>query len=249
MTKISPRSTRSLCPLRPNKGRGLRLLFLLISTLFSLTLNAQTDETARRRDFDDVFSGHATDSVATDTLSLAGRAANNLDLPWNTPALTVGGYGLAPASPYYGGFGDYGWRLHEGFNAQFGMSITAGLGKHAPRGVGFGQTAAFAYVAPLTKKLSIAAGVFATNFDWGSYRRTNVGIGGVLAYEVNERINLYVFGEKSFLPRTTARRGGLFGPFPLMLDTPSSRIGAAAEFKIGKNAMIGISVEHRTYGE
>ena len=65
--------------------------------------------------------------------------------------------------------GDFGWRLHEGFNAQFGMSLTAGLGKHAPRGVGFGQSAAFAYVWPLSKKLSFAAGITATNFNWARF--------------------------------------------------------------------------------
>ena len=43
--------------------------------------------------------------------------------------VNMGGYGLGGYAPYVGG--DFGWRLHEGFNAQFGMSLTAGLGKHA----------------------------------------------------------------------------------------------------------------------
>ena len=125
--------------------------------------------------------------------------------------------------------------------------MTAGLDKHSPKGVGFGQTAAFAYVAPLSKRLSVAAGITASNFDWGMWRSTNVGLGGVLTYQLTDRINLYAYGEKSFLPRNTIFQQMHKQPFPLFLAPPSSRIGAAAEFKIGNNAMIGISVERREY--
>ena len=59
---------------------------------------------------------------------------------------------------------------------------------------------------------------------------------------------LYLYGQKTFLPRSS----NLFGrfhrePFPFFYDQPNSRIGAAAEFKVGKNAMIGVSVERRGY--
>lgn len=187
------------------------------------------------------------DSVFDRPLPLAGEVANHaLSCPYAMPALSIGGYGLGGYTPYYNGIPDMSWRLHEGFNAQFGLSMSAALGKNTPRGVGFGQTAAFAYVVPITRKFSIATGVYASNWDWGTWHRTDVGIAGVMAYEVNERINLYVYGSKSFLPRLsnqTFRRD----PFHAFLEMQRDRIGAAAEFKIGQNAMIGVSVEHSSY--
>ena len=216
------------------------ILFLLVPYM----LQAQTDAATQHRQWNDAFSSHRLDSVSSDTVSLAAEAASTLSLPWNMPIVSLGAYGMGGLSPY-----DYddNWRLHEGFNAQFGLSLTAGLGKHSPKGVGFGQTAAFAYVAPITNRLSVAAGVTAANFDWGMWRVTNVGLGGVLAYKVNDNINLYAYGQKSFLPRATTYQQLSKMPFPIFYSAPSSRIGAAAEFKIGKNAMIGVSVERREY--
>lgn len=203
-------------------------------------MQAQTNDNAQRRHWNDAFMH--TDSVTADTLAPAEAEAS---LPWFEPALTVGGYGLG-GTGLYGSPYDFDWRLHEGFNAQLGLSLTAGFGKHAPKGVGFGQTAAFAYLLPVTQKLSIAAGIYAENFDWGTWRRTNVGIAGVMAYQLTDRINLYAFGSKTFLPRDNgfSKR---HDPFPIFLDQPRDRIGAAAEFKIGNNAMIGVSVERTSY--
>lgn len=224
-------------------------ILLIIGILIGILpcAQAQSTDPMQHRQWNDAFIEQQRaiyrDSLLHDSLSLAGQKANELYLPWNTPTTSLGGYGI---NGY--GYNDFGWRLHEGFNAQFSMSMSAGLGKHAPKGVGFGQAAAFAYVHPITNKLSVAVGLTATNFKWGSWQRTDVGIGGVLAYKVNDNINLYAYGQKSFLPRNN----GLFGrfrtdPFPFYFAQPDSRFGAAAEFKIGNNAMIGISVERREY--
>ena len=199
----------------------------------------------------------ANDSAAREALSPAGELMQQtVDESWASPIVPsipaytapygLGGYGLGGFSPYASYIDGTAWRLHDGFNAQFGMNLSVGLGKHAPKGVEFGQQAAFAYVVPITPKLSIAAGIYASNMDWGAWRRTDVGIGGTVAYQVNDRINLYAYGTKSFVPRANDfkfRRD----PFPLYLEQQRDRIGAAAEFKIGQNAMIGISVEHSSY--
>ena len=199
----------------------------------------------------------ANDSAAKETLSPAGELMQQtVDENWASPIVPsmpaytapygLGGYGLGGFSPYASYIDGTAWRLHDGFNAQFGMNLSMGLGKHAPKGVGFGQQAAFAYVVPITPKLSIAAGIYASNMDWGAWRRTDVGIGGTVAYQVNDRINLYAYGTKSFMPRAHDFRFRR-DPFPLYLEQQRDRIGAAAEFKIGQNAMIGISVEHSSY--
>ena len=57
---------------------------------------------------------------------------------------------------------------------------------------------------------------------------------------------LYAFGSKSFVPRRSDLR--FHGrPLPFYHFEPKERLGAAAEFKVGENAVIGISVEHVGY--
>lgn len=136
------------------------------------------------------------------------------------------------------------WRLHEGFNAQFGMSLAAAFGRHAPRGVGFGQHAAFAYALPLTDRLSVAAGVYAAHTDWGPLRRTEGGVAGIVGYRFTDAVSLYAYAVHRFAPQETRRR---YGAFPLFLAEPKERVGAMAEIKLGRNAMIQVSVEHHEY--
>lgn len=225
-------------------------LFIIFLTCGLLPMAAQSSSESQKRDFDDAFMH--TDTLPTRSLdSLSYTALPFADslvietLPWQMP-VEIGGYGFDGCAPFASGVYGSGWRLHKGLNAQFSLSVSAGLGKHAPKGVGFGQSAAFAYVLPLNSRFSIAAGIYAANMNWGSWRQTDVGFAGVLAYRVNENINLYAYGSKTFMPRNNpfAFR---HDPFPVFYDRPRDRIGAAAEFKIGNNAVIGVSVEHRSY--
>ncbi len=220
---------------------------LIMSLLLSTALRAQDVETvSQHRQWNDAFMQQQRDTLVADSLAAGEPSCLSLSLPWQTPGPHLGAYGLGGLAT----FSDdpFMWRLHEGFNAQLGLSVTAGLGKHAPRGAGFGQTAAFAYLVPLGKKFFAAAGIMANNFDWGAFRRTDVGIGGVVAYQPNDRITLYAYGQKSFLPRVSTMRDLHHGAFLLNpFDFPRDRIGVAGEFKIGNNAMIGISVERASY--
>ena len=231
------------------------LAFLIVLMVQTMTGWAQTELT--HTVLTEQQETTVPDTATPKPLSPAGELMQqSVDEGWAAPVLPtmpaygvpygLGGYGLGGFSPYSSYIDGSSWRLHDGFNAQFGMSLSVATGKHAPKGVGFGQQAALAYVVPVTPKLSIAAGIYASNLDWGAWRRTDVGIGGTVAYQVNDRINLYAYGTKSFVPRTNDfkfRRD----PFPLYLEQQRERIGAAAEFKIGENAMIGISVEHASY--
>ena len=210
-----------------------RTFFLLILVLLSWkpTLQAQTVEDKL-----------ATDSVMIEKSDLAvDSMVTNVPLPLPRPVFSLAAPGFDGCSPWY--MGTYGpsWYLHEGFNAQLSMSISAGIGKHAPSGVGFGQSAAFAYALPLSKRFSLAAGVYAQNMDWGAYHNTDVGFSAVLGYKVNDVVSLYAYGTKSFKPKDDFRSVGYF---PMYMDYVRDRIGAMAEFKIGENAAIQISVEH-----
>ena len=53
-------------------------------------------------------------------------------------------------------------------------------------------------------------------------------------------------GVVSFLPKEKDLRFR-HNVFPLYWGEPKERVGAAAEFKLGTNGMIGVSVEHRSY--
>lgn len=222
------------------KRFGLYLLTLLL---------AGTTQTASAQDYtvgqsglqpveavpDEFAPDLVTDSLTTD--SLAPMMA--------LPIVDIAAPGFDGMSPWYNGLGGPSWRLHEGFNAQLGMSLTVGFGKGAPKGVGFGQSAAFAYALPLSERFSAAVGVYANNMDWGGFKQTEGGVAAAFQYRLSDVVSLYAYGAKSFLPRD--RKASLFSPFPLYLNTPKDRIGAMAEIKMGKNAMIQVSVERQGY--
>lgn len=240
-----------MCLLLQNKPESSRrhplfmkqILLALALFLTAMSLNAQTDSPARIM----VCPDSLPEAEVADAERLLSPSSGSLalSLPWSVP-MNFAGYGLDGCHPAYGGLYGPQWRLHEGFNAQLGLSVSAAFGKHAPKGVGFGQHAAFAYVLPLTSRLSVAAGIYAGNLDWGPWRQTDVGISGILAYRLTDRINLYAYGSKSFLPRQSTLRFRP-APFPIFMERVRDRIGAAAEFKIGNNATIGVSVEHCSY--
>lgn len=161
--------------------------------------------------------------------------------------------------------GPAAWSLHEGLNASVGFSVTAGLGKHRPKGAGFGEHFAAAYATSFGKEKRWVGvlGLYANRFDWGSYHGTEAGFAGILGYNVNEWCNLYAYGTYNFVPRSDyglhpcALRYG-WGGYPMGYGscTPfgpygqlRGRIGAAAEFKIGSHAAISIAVERDFYDQ
>lgn len=126
------------------------------------------------------------------------------------------------------------WQLHEGLNAQFGMNVTAGFGKHSPKGVGFGSNAAFVYAQPFGNRWAFAGGVSMQTLDWGGWKMRNASVFGVAAYKVNERMNVYAFGEKSLVPGN--RR---FRNYP---DFGEDRWGGAVDFKLGNHVFVQFGV-------
>lgn len=183
------------------------------------------------------------DETSLDTINVDGVADSMsiyVPLPVSQPVFYMAAPGFDGCSPWFMGTYGSAWFLHKGFNAQLSMSITAGLGKHAPSGVGFGQSAAFAYALPVNNRFSIAGGIYAQNMDWGAYCNTDVGFSAVMGYKLTDVISLYAYGTKSFKPKDNFRNVGYF---PLYMDQVRDRIGAMAEFKLGENAAIQVSVE------
>ena len=159
----------------------------------------------------------------------------------------------------------YSWPLHQGFNAQLSMNVTSAFGAGAPSGVGFGQSIALAYAAPVSKKVNVAVGVHAQNMDWGTYHHNNVGVSAAVTYRPNENVYVTGYVVKNFGPRrvrpiskpcaslyplrpaTLAFGPQRFSPNPYFYDDFSTRIGASAEFKIGEHSYIHVSFEHRQW--
>ena len=94
------------------------------------------------------------------------QPTDTLSVPLQAPILESGRsipfllYGI---TPFHCGYAT--WQLHEGLNASFGMNVTFSPSRYAPSGVGFGQDAAFFYARPLTKRFSMAAGLYASNMN------------------------------------------------------------------------------------
>ena len=222
------------------------LLFVLLPSALraqqSDELNASRTPMLEGTPVDSFRCPLAVDSLQPDSLKPTGLYAP-LPYAWTpySPASWMHGVGL---DGWGGGLYGMGWRLHEGFNAQLGLSTSFGVGPHRIKGVGFGQSAAFAYALPIGKRWSVAASLYAHNMDWGNYHLRDVGVGAVAAFRATERINLYGYVTHSFVRPDWQRAGCLYSPF---MDYVRTRVGAMAEFKIGENASIGVSFEHASY--
>lgn len=169
------------------------------------------------------------------------QVSDSLDIPLTAPIPQAGShvpfsmYGISPFS-----YGLAAWELHKGLNASVGMNITFSPSKYAPSGVGFGQDAAFLYAVPLSKRFSVAGGLYAGNMNWGGLNYRNVGIAGIAAFRVNERISLYAYGNKSLMPR----RSPLYYPLP---NFAPDRFGGMINLKLGESSSISFGVEGIKY--
>jgi len=203
--------------------------------LLAAPLRAQVESRAERAPQTVSDTLDATQPLATaDTFQPIALPLTTFDLA--APAFC----GMSPWTNDYG----FDWRLHDGFNAQLSMSLTVGGGQKNLKGIGFGQSAAFAYVRPLSSRFDVAIGVYADNMTWGGYRATDGGVAATLRYRASDVVSLYAYAAKSFLPNSKRR---FLGFFPYGYPVPTERVGAMAEFKVGQNASIQISVEKRDY--
>lgn len=126
------------------------------------------------------------------------------------------------------------WQLHEGLNAQMGMSVSVGFGRHAPRGAGIGSSMAFVYAKPVGDRLSLTGGVSMDSMNWGSWRERNATVAATAGYRVSDCLSLYAFGSHSLTPRS------VYGAGSPRYD--ATRWGGGAEMSLGKNVFIQVGV-------
>lgn len=207
--------------------KRLGLVFITVLAL-SGTAKAQTEQQpAIQQDKQDVHA--LPDSLQTDTLSVPLLSP----VGTSSPVRPFGMYGITPFDYNYAT-----WELHKGFNASIGLNVTFSPSRYAPSGAGFGQDFAFMYAVPVTDRLSVAGGLYATNMEWGHLRYRNVGIAGVAAYRLTDKISVYAYGNKSFVPNRMPYW------YPLPNYTPD-RIGGMVNFKLSESSSISIGVEGR----
>lgn len=225
-----------------------RFLVFLLSIVPALMTLAQEEHKLTR----ELLEEQRRDSVA----------AHLIDMPIGTSPMSR--IDMMPSYTVPWAFGGPGvWSLHEGLNAEVGFSVSGSFGKNRIKGAGFGEHFAAAYAMPLTKdKRWVGAfGVYADRLDWGTYRRTEAGIAGIIGYNVNDWCNLYVYGTYNFVPGQNncgpnpfAYGRGYYGYYGCggygMWDPYANlkaRIGAAAQFKLSEKASITLSFEHDIY--
>lgn len=174
-----------------------------------------------------------------DTLPADTRKDSLLLPPISTPDLPVQPFGMFGFTPF-GCLPSTAWQLHPGLNASVGMHVSVAAGKYAPRGAGFGQDATFLYALPVTDRLSVAAGIYAGNINWGFLHYRQAGFAALAAYRLNDRISIYAYGNKSFTPDNP-----LYG-YPMQTWTPD-RLGGMVNFKLGEKSSISIGIEGQKY--
>ena len=261
--------------------RHIAFIFILLATALTAMAQSETEQSGKATDrtrtvtqtaaADDSHNSTKTVTQAAspyDDLHYIGLPQSEMSPITDLRPEEADSLGLTHGEPMEGdGPWHQGpWGLHEGFNAMFGASASVAFGKGAPRGVGFGETAGLAYMLPLGKRWMGAIGLMAHNMDWGGYHETSVGIGGIIGFKATDWLNLYVYGQKSFLPRSSRHNGyaygypgfgyggygyGGYGAFPGSRNAyyhnwSDDFIGAAAEFKINPMFTISVSFEYRS---
>lgn len=221
------------------------LIAIWMGCFLPLYTYAQTEglpQTAREKPstLDSPKEGH-TALAPQEKLPTEVFEKDSLTLPLQAPIPLTGvssPFGMYGITPFDYGFAT--WELHKGFNASIGLNLTFSPSRFAPSGVGFGQDAAFMYAVPVNSRFSVAGGLYASNMDWGFLSYKNVGIAGVAAFKVNERISIYAYGNKSLMPQ----RSPYYYPLPNFCP---DRLGGMVNFKLGESSSISIGVEGRKY--
>lgn len=172
-------------------------------------------------------------------LTAKGQEAALPDSTLHLPALNQ--YGQLPLLSHwpatFGGF--YDWRLHKGLNLSLGASVfTAFNSKHAPGGAGFSENLSGMYAWSLTPKLSLAAGGYFVNADWGGWNVRDAGLSAVLGYRFNQRWEAWLYGQKSLVEPNVPL--SLFDMHDL-----GDRIGAAVRYNFSPSFSVQLSVEER----
>ena len=144
---------------------------------------------------------------------------------------------IYPSIPSWEYFNYSPW--HEGFNASLSMFASIGIGKHSPKGAGFGKDISLAYVKPLGNRWAYALATNINTMKWGSRQWNQASIGGELSYALSDRVSFSLTGYKELV------RPNTFPPFYRSLnafrDNYDSYFGGAVNLKFNENFFMQVS--------
>ncbi len=162
-----------------------------------------------------------------------GLSLDSLQMPM---AMVFGRRFPLQTLPFYG-FGGNRWLLHKGLNLSLDASVFAGLGKNNAFGSGFSQQITAMYANPLSDKLTMAVGGYYNNLYYSRGNYQSGGIRGVLSYQFNDKLQAYVYAQKSILKSKHI-------PYPLVdMHSLGDKIGAGILYQVNKNITMEFSVE------
>lgn len=211
---------------------------LLYIALLSLPLAIHAQEASADFTKDDGIMYQTPESP---TQSLTPMLADSMAV--NLPTLNE--YGQLPHLHFPFSIGYYSWPtwdLHKGINVSLGASVFSTFGSgNTWSGAGFTENASLMYAQPLGKGFSIAVGGYIKNTSWAHDSFRSAGLSALVNYQVNDRLNVYAYGQKSLLNSKCI-------PLPLwdMADI-ADRIGIGAEYKFSPSFSVGISVDYSRY--
>lgn len=140
-------------------------------------------------------------------------------------------------SPFYG-FGGGRWLLHKGLNLSLDTSAFTSFGKNSALGSGFSQQITAMYANPLSDKLAIAVGGYYNNLYCSRGNYQSGGVRGVLSYQFNDKLQAYVYAQKSILKSRHI-------PYPLVdIHSLGDKIGAGILYQVNKNITMEFIVEN-----
>ena len=217
------------------------MLFMGWSTAFSQTESNQLESNIDIIEPTPQLAGSATQAPSHISQFPTSIGPDSLHL---LPLNTYGHVHPFSLSPYWFGRWD-NWQLHSGLNVSLGASVSAQFGKHARRGVGFGQSISAMYAMPLSERASLAVGGYFNNLSWGRDNFREAGLSAVFGYQFDEHWEAYIYAQKSLTNNHQA-------PLPLYSSMYSlgglhngwgDRIGAAVRYNFNPSFSIEVSLE------
>lgn len=206
----------------------MRILLITILVNISLLAFAQND----------ITKGKMEEMNPTVDSTFVSDSFDAIHAPLHLPTLTD--HGIMPPMHYtpYLWSGFPSWDLHEGMNAQLGLSAfsTFGSGK-TYAGVGFAENVSMMYAKALNPKLSIAVGGYIDNMTWNHMNYRTAGLSAVVGYQFDEHWSGYVYGQKSLV------QSG-YMPYPLRyMGEIGDKIGAAVRYTFSPSFSIQVNIE------
>lgn len=222
----------------------IRYILTIMTMLISLESYSQNEVTKGAEVAQVTEVAHVTEvtevGVVTQLIEVSDSIITS-PTPLQLPTLSE--YGTMPTHRFYpyAWHGYDMWDLHQGLNMSVGMRAMTSFNHGPLNGVGFGENIAMMYAdnfKKLSSKLSYGVGLYMDNVNWGAALSRNLGITGILGYQIDDRWTTYLYVQKNIL---SDHRMPL--PYYNIPGITGDRLGAAVRLNITPSSWIQFSFE------